>query len=56
LRVSKELRGGRTIARIELVDRDDRVEEIARMLAGARASTTTLKQARELLVDAGRRR
>jgi DNA repair protein RecN (Recombination protein N) len=56
LRVSKELRGGRTIARIELVDRDDRIEEIARMLAGTRASTTTLKQARELLVDAGRRR
>jgi DNA repair protein RecN (Recombination protein N) len=54
LRVTKEVRGGRTVARIDPVDRDTRIEEIARMLAGTRATATTLKQARELL--AGNRR
>ncbi len=49
LRVTKEVRQGRTVARIEPVERDARIEEIARMLAGARATATTLRQARELL-------
>ena len=49
LRVAKQGDAGRTVARIESVRGEDRVSELARMLAGARASETTLRQARELL-------
>jgi DNA repair protein RecN (Recombination protein N) len=48
-RVSKEVRGGRTLASAITVEGDERVEEIARMLAGDLASATTRRQARELL-------
>jgi DNA repair protein RecN (Recombination protein N) len=49
LRVVKQVRGGRTVARIEPVEGPSRVEEIARMLAGDRITETTRRQARELL-------
>ena len=49
LRVLKRVEGGRTTARIERVRGDERVEELARMLAGDRATDTTLRQARELM-------
>ncbi|HTM57049.1 MAG TPA: DNA repair protein RecN [Candidatus Udaeobacter sp.] len=49
LRVVKRVEGGRTTARIERVRGDERIEELARMLAGDRATDTTLRQARELM-------
>jgi DNA repair protein RecN (Recombination protein N) len=49
LRVAKQVTGGRTVARIEPVEGDARVAELARMLAGDRVTETTRRQARELL-------
>src|SRR6185295_8254824 len=49
LRVTKHVSGGRTSARVEHVTGEARVAELARMLAGDRASETTRRQARELL-------
>ncbi|NOT35291.1 MAG: DNA repair protein RecN, partial [Candidatus Eisenbacteria bacterium] len=49
LSVVKRVDAGRTLARIQPVEHEDRVAEIARMLAGDRVTDTTRKQARELL-------
>lgn len=49
LRVDKSVAGGRTVARIAAVEGSERVEELARMLAGDRVTDTTRRQARELL-------
>ena len=51
-RVVKQAFQQRTVARIEPLEGDDRIEEIARMLAGTRTTDTTRRQARELLVAA----
>jgi DNA repair protein RecN (Recombination protein N) len=48
LRVEKEMRKGRTEARLIPLSRDDRIEELARMLGGPEKSATALKHAREL--------
>jgi len=50
-RVVKHVQRERTVARIEPLEGDDRIEEIARMLAGNRMTETTRRQARELLVE-----
>ena len=52
VRVTKHVTGGRTVARIEPVAGEERVDELARMLAGERVTETTRRQARELLADA----
>ena len=49
LRVTKQVSGGRTVARVDPVEGEARVAELARMLAGERATETTRRQARELL-------
>ncbi len=49
LAVSKHVAGGRTTARVSALERNERVEELARMLAGGRVTETTRRQARELL-------
>jgi len=49
LAVSKRVAGGRTVARIAPLEPDERIEELARMLAGDRVTDTTRRQARELL-------
>jgi DNA repair protein RecN (Recombination protein N) len=49
LRVSKSVTAGRTVARIAAVEGSERIEELARMLAGERVTDTTRRQARELL-------
>jgi DNA repair protein RecN (Recombination protein N) len=49
LAVSKHVADGRTTARVEVLERPRRVEELARMLAGERVTETTRRQARELL-------
>ena len=48
-RVHKLEQGGRTVARVERVEGEERIGEIARMLAGDAATDTTRRQARELL-------
>jgi DNA repair protein RecN (Recombination protein N) len=49
LRVIKRTRAGRTVTSIEMLEGAERVEELARMLAGNRVTETTRRQARELL-------
>jgi DNA repair protein RecN (Recombination protein N) len=47
--VSKEVEGGRTHAGARSLKAEERVTEVARMLAGDKVSGVTLKQAREML-------
>jgi len=47
--VSKQVAKGRTAAHITALSAAERVEELARMLAGERVTDTTRRQARELL-------
>jgi DNA repair protein RecN (Recombination protein N) len=54
LRVRKAVLGGRTRTELESLDAEERVQEIARMLAGERPSRAALSHARELL-EAARR-
>ena len=49
LRVSKGVRGGRTRATVTVLDADERVEEIARMLGGASVTAAAREHARDLL-------
>jgi DNA repair protein RecN (Recombination protein N) len=51
--VSKSVASGRTRARVAVLGEQDRVEELARMLAGERVTDTTRRQARELLATPG---
>jgi len=52
-RAEKTERRGRTIAAVRLLEGQDRVAEIARMLAGEKIPETALRHARELLAQAG---
>jgi len=52
LQVAKSVARGRTATTVARLSEAERVEEIARLLAGARASATTRKQAQELLSGA----
>ena len=54
VRVFKRAQGGRTVTRLDVLEGADRVEELARMLAGDRVTETTRRQARELLAPSGR--
>jgi len=47
--VTKATEGGRTATAVRPLRGPEREREVARLLAGARASDTTLRQARELL-------
>jgi len=47
--VAKEERGGRTFSQVSPLDRDQRVDEIARMLGGVNITPTTRKHAAEML-------
>jgi DNA repair protein RecN (Recombination protein N) len=49
LRAEKRVVGGRTIASVRVLDARERVEEIARMLAGEKVPETAMKHARTLL-------
>ncbi|MDG1051619.1 MAG: DNA repair protein RecN [Planctomycetota bacterium] len=51
LQVSKEVDGGRTRTRIQWLSGDDRVAEIADMIAGGAAEPTALAEAQRLLAD-----
>ena len=50
--VGKEVRTGRTFAKISAVEKTARVEELARMLGGKDSTSVTLDHARELLKSA----
>jgi DNA repair protein RecN (Recombination protein N) len=50
--VTKETRGGRTFSGIARLNREGRVDEIARMLGGRDMTSVTLKHAREMLEKA----
>jgi DNA repair protein RecN (Recombination protein N) len=52
LSVSKAEQGGRTVSRIAALDRQARIDEVARMLAGAEITATSRQHARELLAGA----
>ena len=49
--VSKGVSNGRTLTRIRALEKEERVEEVARMLGGERITPTTRAHARELLSD-----
>ena len=51
VRVTKRVARGRTLAELGPVEGADRVDEIARMLAGGRITETTRRQAREMLEE-----
>jgi DNA repair protein RecN (Recombination protein N) len=53
VRVAKQAAGGRVVATVEPLDADGRIEEIARMLGGARITETTRQHAQEMLGQAG---
>lgn len=55
-RVTKRIRGGRTFAEVERLDRPERVAEIARMLSGEKVTALSLSHAEEMLVAAGEKR
>ncbi len=47
--VEKMVSDGRTVTKVKKLEKDDRVEEIARMLGGRELTTTAFKHAREML-------
>lgn len=49
LRVSKSVKDGHTVSQIQLLSRDDRIDELARMLGGTQITATTRRHAREML-------
>jgi DNA repair protein RecN (Recombination protein N) len=49
LKVSKSQRVDKTVSHVQVLGRNDRVEEVARMLGGATITDTTRRHARELL-------
>jgi len=55
-KVSKRVEGDRTSVRVEDLDMDGRVEEVARMLAGSKVTKLSLSHARELIEGAAKGR
>jgi DNA repair protein RecN (Recombination protein N) len=51
--VSKETHGGKTLSSIRALNGEERIEEVARMLGGAKITDTTRKHAAEMLGAAG---
>ena len=47
--VSKKEQGGRTISEIKLLEREDRIDEVARMLSGHKITESARASARELM-------
>lgn len=53
LRVAKSGNGKTVSSRLEVLDEENRVEEVARMLGGLKLTDNTLAHAREMLLDGG---
>jgi DNA repair protein RecN (Recombination protein N) len=49
--IAKDSSNGQTVSRVHVLDRDARVEEVARMLGGVKITDTTRQHAREMLGD-----
>jgi|Deesub1362B_J571_1020462.scaffolds.fasta_scaffold00001_228 DNA repair protein RecN (Recombination protein N) len=49
-RIEKAVKGGRTFTRLQLLNFEERVKEIARLTVGSRLTETALKNAREMLL------
>ena len=49
LKVSKSQAGNTTLSQVSMLGRNERIEEVARMLGGATITDTTRRHARELL-------
>jgi DNA repair protein RecN (Recombination protein N) len=49
LHVEKHVEDGRTVSKVRLLEGEDRVHEIARMLGGTKVGEATLRLAREML-------
>jgi DNA repair protein RecN (Recombination protein N) len=49
LQVSKEIKGQRTVTKVTRLEADERVEELARMMAGAGVTEVTRQHAQEML-------
>ena len=54
-RVRKRVSGGRTATRVDCLTEPDRVEEVARMLAGKRVTALSRSHAEELIASTTRR-
>ena len=52
--IEKRVEKGRTLTRIALLQHEDRVQEIARMISGERKTDSVLKHAAEMLKASGR--
>ncbi len=55
-KVSKQVEEGRTSVRVEALDAETRIEEVARMLAGKKVTQLSLSHARELIAGAAKGR
>jgi DNA repair protein RecN (Recombination protein N) len=55
-KVSKQVDSGRTSVKVEELDPDTRVEEVARMLAGKKVTDLSLSHASELIMGAARKK
>ncbi len=53
LKVAKDVRGGRTTARVESLEGGERAKEVASMIHGRGAGEVTLRQAEEMLREGG---
>lgn len=53
LLISKEAKGDRTFTTIQVLERDSRIRELARITAGSNISELALRHAEEMLRDAG---
>lgn len=54
-RVSKRVRGGRTATKVDSLSESERVDEVARMLAGKRITSLSRSHAEELIATTARR-
>ena len=54
--IQKQVQDGRTSTTVLPLDEDQRVEEVARMLAGAEITDLTIKHAQELITTLGQLR
>lgn len=55
LKVAKQVKKGRTTARVDSLAGEERVREVASMIHGSAAGEVTLTQAREMLAEGGHR-
>lgn len=53
MKVSKDVENGRTITRVNLLDGDARIEELAQMMSGEEKSSIAVKHAVDMLARAG---